>query len=321
MSEKIPVLAAFALAVLLASGASATSTRPVDAAAKSGALPALPADHTFVPSGKGLPMMKPGGAAAENAATKARARKSPGITYHGGPVMLGTVNAYYVWYGDWTGSAAPGILTDFISHLGGSRYERINTTYFDRSRQHVSGQVQFAGATSVPAYLGSSLGDEDVRQVVADAIGSGALPRDANGVYFVLGAAGVGETSGFCTQYCGWHTSDTIAGTDIKYAFIGNPARCPDACEGQRSGPNGDAAADGMASIIAHEGEEAISDPDLDAWYDGRGMENADKCAWTYGATTKAANGARYNVTLGTRHYLVQQNWLNVGAGSCASSY
>ena len=40
-----------------------------------------------------------------------------------------------------------------------------------------------------------------------------------------------------------------------------------------------------MASIIAHELEEAVTDPDLNAWYDTRGYENADKCAWTFGTT------------------------------------
>ena len=54
-----------------------------------------------------------------------------------------------------------------------------------------------------------------------------------------------------------------------------------------------------MASIIAHELEEAVTDPDLNAWYDSRGYENADKCAWTFGTTYTAANGAEANMTLG----------------------
>ena len=40
-----------------------------------------------------------------------------------------------------------------------------------------------------------------------------------------------------------------------------------------------------MVSVIAHELEEAATDPDLNAWYDNRGYENADKCAWTFGTT------------------------------------
>ena len=156
---------------------------------------------------------------------------------------------------------------------------------------------------------------------MSSALSSGRLPKDTNGVYFVLTSADVNATSGFCTQYCGWHDDGTIAGSNIKYAFVGNPDRCPSSCAEQTTSPNGNAGADGMASIIAHESEEAISDPDLNAWYDRRGEENADKCAWTFGTTSKASNGSLYNITLGGAHYLIQQNWVNSGAGYCAMSF
>ena len=29
-----------------------------------------------------------------------------GINYHGGPVMLGTTNVYYIWYGNWASNSA-----------------------------------------------------------------------------------------------------------------------------------------------------------------------------------------------------------------------
>jgi hypothetical protein len=32
----------------------------------------------------------------------------------------------------------------------------------------------------------------------------------------------VTATSGFCTQYCGWHDHTAVSGSDIKYAFVGN---------------------------------------------------------------------------------------------------
>ena len=76
-----------------------------------------------------------------------------------------------------------------------------------------------------------------------------------------------------------------------------------------------------MASIISHELEEAVTDPDLNAWYDRQGQENADKCAWTFGSTSTAANGSKYNMTLGSRKFLIQQNWVNSGSGSCAKSF
>jgi hypothetical protein len=76
-----------------------------------------------------------------------------------------------------------------------------------------------------------------------------------------------------------------------------------------------------MASIISHELEEAVTDPDLNAWYDNRGYENADKCAWTFGTTTTLSSGAKYNVTLGSTKYLIQRNWVNASGGYCAMEY
>ncbi len=248
---------------------------------------------------------------------KARPTRGTGINYHGGPVMLGTVNAYYIWYGNWSGNSATTILTDFASNIGGSPYEAINSTYYDGSNNHVSGNVHYAGSTTDSYSQGSTLSDAQIQSVVADAINSNALPKDTSGVYFVLTSADVTASSGFCSKYCGWHTHATINGADIKYSFVGNPDACPTSCAAQTTGPNGNAGADGMASIIAHEAEEAATDPDLNAWYDRRGYENADKCAWTFGTTSTAANGSMYNVTLGARQYLIQQNWRNANGGSC----
>ncbi|MFO0761663.1 MAG: hypothetical protein U0359_34795 [Byssovorax sp.] len=248
-----------------------------------------------------------------------------GISFHGGPVMLGTVHLYYIWYGNWAGNTATSILTDFGNNIGGSPYWNINTTYNNGSGTNLSNSVTLAGQTNYPVGGGAystSLTDAAIQSVVSSVITSGALPKDANGIYFVLTSADVTASSGFCTQYCGWHTHATIGGTDIKYSFVGNPDRCPSSCEQQSaSSPNGNPGADGMASILAHEAEEAATDPDLNAWYDSRGYENADKCAWTFGTTQSAGNGSIYNMTLGNRNYLIQQNWVNAAGGYCAKSY
>lgn len=63
-----------------------------------------------------------------------------------------------------------------------------------------------------------------------------------------------------------------------------------------------------MVSVIAHELEETNTDPDLNAWYDSNGSEDADKCAWTFGSNqTLGSNGAYYNMTLNSRNFLVQR--------------
>jgi hypothetical protein len=269
-----------------------------------------------------LPNGKSGETLLGNA--KGNGKGGPGptnISYHGGPVMTGTTNIHYIWYGNWSGNTATTILTDFANGIGGSAYFNINTTYYDGSGTKVSNNVALGSSKTDNYSQGANLTDAGVKAVVANSLGSNV--GDPHGVYFVLTSADVNETSGFCTQYCGWHTHGSINGVDIKYSFIGNAARCPSACAAQTtSSPNDNVGADAMASIIAHELEEAVTDPDLNAWYFNNGQENADKCAWTFGTLSTAANGSKYNMTLGLRKYLIQQNWVNNGSQSaCAMSY
>jgi hypothetical protein len=271
-------------------------------------------DSEFTPKGKGF-LIRDANAGKNGGGGGAT------IVYHGGPVMTGTNGVYYIWYGNWAGNTATSILTDFAGAIGGSPYFNINTTYYDGSNTHVTNSVAYRGSTTDNYSQGTSLSDAQIQTVVSSAISSGRLPKDTSAVYFVLTSADVTASSGFCTQYCGWHTHGTIAGSDIKYSFIGNADRCPSSCAAQTTGPNGNAGADAMASIIAHELEEAVTDPDLNAWYDRRGMENADKCAWTFGTQYTTSNGAKANVRLGTRDFLIQQNWVNSGSGFCAMSF
>jgi hypothetical protein len=289
-------------------------------------------ETVYRPTGKGHGELddSPGAVGRARAAAKSRGPNN-GINYNGGPVMTDSngVNVYYIWYGNWSSNAiAQTILTELAQNLApsgraSSPWWNISTTYTQGTATNspkIANVVSLSGIATVGNYpQGTALSDAAIRTVVTNAISS-SLPKDPNGVYFVLTSADVNATSGFCTQYCGWHTHATIGGTDIKYAFVGNPDRCPSACAAQSTGPNGNAGADGMASIIAHELTEAASDPDLNAWYDQRGYENADKCAWTFGATS-GASGAKYNMTLGTRSYLIQQNWVNASGGYCALSY
>jgi Phosphate-induced protein 1 conserved region len=308
MSSMTRTLSLTLAAALIALPLSATVVRQhTDAKTSKGGGDMVPTGKGWGAAGGGVPSLRP--------------KRGNGINYHNGPVMLNTVHVYYVWYGSWnSGSAEVPILEDLAGTIGGTPYFHINTTYYNGSNQHVSGNVTFQGATMTPAYLGNSLSDAQIKTVVSDAI-AGGLPKDTNAVYFVLTSSDVTASSGFCTQYCGWHTHGTISGSDIKYSFVGNPLRCPSACQEQNVGPNGSSGADGMASIISHELEEAVTDPDLNAWYDNRGYENADKCAWTFGSTTTLPNGSHTNMSFGGRDWLIQQNWVNASGGYCAKSY
>ena len=295
----------FSLAVLLSAFVPAGQAQP----------PSIP-KHVF-PS-RGASVTHPVGGASTQAGTAGN-----GIAYHGGPIMTGTPNIYYIWYGNW--AADPGgvtILQRFAQFNGGSPYYGINTTYYDGSATPLTNALHYSNSYTDNYSRGKSLGDSDILAIVSSAITGGHLPSDPNGVYFVLTWQDVQETSGFITQYCGWHSYASIGGATIKYAFIGDAnTQGLSSCSAQQaSSPNGNPAVDAMASVLAHELEEATSDPLLNAWYDSAGDENADKCAWTFGSTYFAANGSFANMKLGGFDYLIQQNWVNASGGYCALS-
>ena len=243
-----------------------------------------------------------------------------GISYHNGPVMHSGVNLYYIWYGNWAQDPkANAILTDLAKNLGGSPYYMINTTYAD-TVANVTPNLNYITSIADPGSMGTALPDNGPLTLVNNALTNGTLPADPNGVYFVLTAPYV-TLNGFGTVYCGWHNITSFNGVPIKFSFIGNPAANLSACSAQNTSPNGSATADAMASLLVHELQEAITDPELTAWYDDVGNEIGDKCAWTYGATYNAPNGTMANMKLGLRDFLIQQNWVNAAGGYCATAY
>jgi hypothetical protein len=245
------------------------------------------------------------------------------LSLHTGNPMTGTIHAYYIWYGTAWDTSSKNLLATLGSNIGGSPYFNINSTYYNHSNVHVSNSVTLSGQTSVGYTYGTNLSDANIQSIVTDALNSGAVPRDTNGVYFVLTDKTVGESSGFCTQYCGWHTHATIGGQDIKYSFVGDAeTKCASACGATSPSVNSLPGADSMASIISHELEEAVTDPDLNAWYSSiNGNENGDNCAWNWGTTSTASNGAKYNQTIGGTKFLIQQNWSLLPSQACMQHY
>src|SRR5262245_30987730 len=112
------------------------------------------------------------------------------------------------------------ILRDLAGGLNGSGYFQLNTTCSKMingntiSGGPITGNTLFSPGIgyneTTDAYSsGNKLTDKAIRTVVRLAISSGRLPYNSNGVYFVLTSSDVTATSGFCTQYCGWHTTGT----------------------------------------------------------------------------------------------------------------
>ena len=243
------------------------------------------------------------------------------IINHGGPV-ISTPTAYLIWYGNWNqnnGSDTPAgqaLVRTFLANIGNSPYFMINSVSAGYGGI-TGGAFLSSRETTVAASGNKPLNDSAIRSIVVNAINSGQLgAADPSGVYFVLTSSNISK-SGFCNQYCGWHTYTSVGGVNIQYSFVGNANRCLNSCAAQTVSPNGNAGVDGMISVVAHELEEATTDPRLNAWYDNSGAENADKCAWTFGsAQTLLPSGAYYNMTVGGKNFLVQRN-LQANTNKC----
>ena len=69
-----------------------------------------------------------------------------------------------------------------------------------------------------------------------------------------------------------------------------------------------------MVAAVAARINETVTNPEADGWFDAAGLENTDKCLLSrnpFGPTFATADGARANLRLGARNFLVPQNWVN----------
>ena len=279
----------------------------------------------------GLPAM----AQNPQAAPSGKLNTNTRITYHDGPIMTGAQDVFLIWYGCWDANCGnfgspitQAILTDFSSSLGGSPYFQINAMYPNSADQRPSGALFYGGSVFDRYSRGNELTASDITEIVASQIASNNLPQDPVGIYLVLASADVSSNStGFCIPGAlPHHGTGSTLGAQFKYGFLGNPNRCPMVAAPQffsNDGtqlptPNNDLPADAMASMMAQLLSRIATNPTGSGWFDRYGLENAAKCVGQFGTTYATPNGARANLRLGGRDYLVQENWVNDKKGHCA---
>jgi hypothetical protein len=259
--------------------------------------------------------------------------------------MSGQVRVYLIFYGNFP-DIAVNALADMVRYIGSTSYWNIQSQYCDSTGACVGSNIVL-GCVVYDKYSGgqSLSGYENIFPIVTRQIASGALPLDPNGIYSIITDSTVsvttysgGNPQTFCGSYCGWHSYASYQGMYLKYLFAGDATvKCPDVCLAYPyataangsplyPAPNGHVGADGIATILAHEIVETVTDPKLDAWYVSQqasvsserfiGDENADICIWNFGPaswTYTAKNGSPANVKIGARDFYLQTQWKNSG--------
>lgn len=202
----------------------------------------------------------------------------PLLTWHSGTVRSTATTVSPVYWGS-VGTDVQNAMKSLYVGASGSSYLQTNIEYtngggsaFNYTGAHVNATLTF-GQTLVdrnptPTRAPSTA---DVLQAVSDATGGTV---SAGAYYPVYTSIPRGHAS-----YCAWHSNGTINGVAIQFGFFfdltNDPGCMPDSTSTDIQS---------LGNVSGHELSEMLTDPQLNAWYDSKGAENADKCAWTFGS-------------------------------------
>jgi hypothetical protein len=248
------------------------------------------------------------------------------LVYHGGPVLRTNRTVAIYWgpgssFGPGYQSTINQYFTD-VSAASGSTdnvYSVLNQ-YYDGTGSIAYASTAGGSLTDTSGYTNDCsdtvsqttvcVSDAQIRAKV-----QALVPNpDATTVYFVFTGKGVGScyNSSTCafSYYCAYHSSFSSGGKTWLYANQPYADTVPSGCDAGYH-PNGNDA-DATINVTSHEHREAINDPFGNAWYDRRGQEGSDKCAWNFGTVT-----GNYNQTINGHNYALQQEWSNLISG-CA---
>ena len=216
------------------------------------------------------------------------------LNNHGGPVLSSATqyNIYVNCAGTCWGSQQP---STFLSNYNTSTMIHLTDQYVGTAS---NGRYPYGGGFLVNYNTSNQLGDQDMYNIVyavAKTYGTGY-----NKMYHVFFQQGVRECStdaGGCYAvsggYCAYHSYVNF--NDIGhtiYSFEGY--QNISGCQVTGSSPNG-VLVDSTASTLSHEETEAITDPDLNAWWNSNtGYEIGDICGGSDGIVS--LSGHSYNI-------------------------
>jgi len=257
------------------------------------------------------------------------------LVYHGGKVLLTNKTVAIYWTPSnaiGNGSGYSGLLNQYLGDVAAasgstSNVYAVETQYYDSTNTHIAYNSSFSpavydnqpypasGCSDTVSQTTTCLSDSQLRSELQRLYSTGAIAADANTTYFLFTEKNIGScyNSSSCafSQYCAYHSNVALGSTTVQYANQPYADTVVTACDAGYHPNNSDA--DATISVASHEHRESINDPLGTAWYDHRGYEGSDKCAWNFG--TVSSDSA--NQTINGNRYILQQEWSNATSG-CA---
>jgi hypothetical protein len=222
------------------------------------------------------------------------------LVYNGGSLLANVEVTAIYWGSPWANDPLQPQLDKFFEFAVGS------SMISNLSEYSVPGFTIGPG-TTMPSQIvitqdpPSTVDDTQIQAFLQGLIDAGTINPNANSLFFVFTPSGVTVTlqgSSSCVDFCGYHYffNDTN-GNVVCYAVMPYPD-----CVGCQFA---NTTFDTLTTIASHEFSEAITDPQLDAWYDpNTGEEIGDICAGNTKVITSlvpkstASTGVPYNVTV-----------------------
>jgi hypothetical protein len=245
-------------------------------------LTALPAHAAKHPDGMDIRAGSAHGAVPAKGAKSqsAGARRSPDMLFHNGAIMT-TANVTPIYWGrSWASSTfvddKMSGLASFYTGYKDSNYAKASDEYTGTNGQVAPTTTFTAGITDTAAAPTKAPSTTAILNEVAK-----WFPKPVKDGYYPVYV----DTKRGNAGYCAWHSSGTINGLPVVFAFFFNLDGDPGCDPGNQVSAHHQGVA-ALANVSAHELSEARTDPANGGWYDSSGGENGDKCAWTFNKTS-----------------------------------
>ena len=257
------------------------------------------------------------------------------LVYHQGPVLAQPTTTYFIYWRGRSGTLPAAYIQDFASFVGdwsGSSAHGVLTQYYqvDHGKQFVSDAVSYGGTTTdASPFPRDTLSDGQIAREVRAAVTREHLPEGIRVNYAVLLPEQVQTNT-----RCAWHAwvPDPRSGQSIYFSAI--PYYNPNShytratgCYVHRGGPypHGEATDNGI-DMLSHELSEVATDPSqthgtraqlgrgwrMNADAPADQLEIGDICRWRYGAGDPLTGA---NAFLNGHPYLIQEEFSNENHG------
>ena len=218
------------------------------------------------------------------------------LSYHGGPVLTSAKVVSIFWgpSGTWGTQQNPSLLVStllaFTANFGNTDEYNVITQYSGIQKTGLS-NVNWIDNTTPPNNVSDTALQGEVKKILDAHYGSVADGSTIYEVFLPPGSFSSFGNSDSCggpnLVFCAYHSSFSYKNVDVKYASMPYPS-----CSGCQWPGWSDAL--NFQHFICHETREAVTDPDGNAWFDSRGNEADDKCAWSPSLFTDGGFGYQY---------------------------